>query len=78
MELQGIAPTLIIIRVALGVTSEHTVYQSPATGGSAWQVNVHPSIMRSTEATYEGDGQSTELKTYSSSQGDLTGHRSVR
>ena len=41
--LQGIAPTLIIIRVALGITSEHTFQQTPTarSGGSGWHPSSH-------------------------------------
>ncbi|RPD61380.1 hypothetical protein L227DRAFT_500506 [Lentinus tigrinus ALCF2SS1-6] len=83
VQIYGIAPTLIIIRVALGISSEHTVRQIPTTVVSDWQVNVprRPSLpaMRSgiTEDTCEVDGQSAEMKAFSTSQVDFVGRAGV-
>ncbi len=74
--MKGIAPTLIIIRVALGITSEHTIQQTPtARSGSGWQSSSlggpRPSGLpgirsHGTEETLHssGDGDSAEMKVF--------------
>ncbi|RPD75645.1 hypothetical protein L226DRAFT_462167 [Lentinus tigrinus ALCF2SS1-7] len=79
VQVYGIAPTLIIIRVALGITSEHTIQQTPTVrGGSGW----HPSSLgggsrphglpairtHGTEETLNSpsDGHSAEMKVFDS------------